>query len=69
MKWVVAVYLWHIVYGFTLGAFYQPKDIPETAEACRIATGGPGPTDTAPGSTGRPDLVDSATHDGEIGAP
>ena len=30
MKWVVAVYLWHIVYGFTLGAFYQPNDIPET---------------------------------------
>ena len=32
LKWVVAVYLWHIVYGFTLGAFYQPKDIPVTAE-------------------------------------
>lgn len=31
-KWVVAVYLWHIVYGFTLGAFYQPNDIPEPQE-------------------------------------
>ena len=25
-KWLFAVYLWHVVYGFTLGAFYQPKD-------------------------------------------
>ena len=25
LKWVVAVYLWHIVYGFNLGAFYQPR--------------------------------------------
>ena len=32
-KWLVAVYLWHIVYGFTLGAFYQPKDITATPEA------------------------------------
>jgi hypothetical protein len=24
LKWVFAVYLWHIVYGFHLGAFYQP---------------------------------------------
>ncbi len=23
-KWLIAVYLWHIVYGFNLGAFYQP---------------------------------------------
>jgi hypothetical protein len=33
LKWVLAVYLWHIVYGFHLGAFYQPREIPETAEA------------------------------------
>ena len=32
-KWLLAVYLWHVVYGFTLGAFYQPKDIPATQEA------------------------------------
>jgi hypothetical protein len=25
-KWLVAVYLWHIVYGFNLGAFYQPNE-------------------------------------------
>ncbi len=30
VKWVVAVYLWHIVYGFNLGAFYQPRDVPVT---------------------------------------
>jgi hypothetical protein len=33
LKWIVALYLWHIVYGFNLGAFYQPKDIPATQEA------------------------------------
>jgi len=33
LKWLVAVYLWHIVYGFNLGAFYQPKDIPATQPA------------------------------------
>jgi hypothetical protein len=33
LKWLVAVYLWHIVYGFNLGAFYQPKDIPAAQEA------------------------------------
>ncbi len=33
VSWLVAVYLWHIVYGFTLGAFYQPKDVPATQEA------------------------------------
>ena len=27
-QWLVAVYLWHIVYGFTLGAFYQPLPKP-----------------------------------------
>jgi len=32
VKWVVAVYLWHIVYGFNLGAFYQPRDVPATEE-------------------------------------
>jgi hypothetical protein len=32
VKWVVAVYLWHIVYGFNLGAFYQPRDLPATEE-------------------------------------
>jgi hypothetical protein len=32
-SWLVAVYLWHIVYGFNLGAFYQPKDIPATEAA------------------------------------
>jgi hypothetical protein len=33
LKWVIAVYLWHIVYGFHLGAFYQPREVPATAEA------------------------------------
>jgi small-conductance mechanosensitive channel len=32
-KWLIAVYLWHIVYGFTLGSFYQPKDVTVTQEA------------------------------------
>jgi hypothetical protein len=32
-KWVIAVYLWHIVYGFHLGAFYQPRDVPATQDA------------------------------------
>ena len=32
-KWLLAVYLWHIVYGFNLGAFYQPKEISETQAA------------------------------------
>lgn len=30
-KWLVAVYLWHIVYGFTLGSFFNPA--PTAAEA------------------------------------
>jgi hypothetical protein len=30
-KWLVAVYLWHIVYGFNLGAFYQPLADPSPA--------------------------------------
>ena len=33
LSWVVAVYLWHIVYGINLGLFYNPKDLPETTEA------------------------------------
>ncbi len=34
VKWIVALYLWHIVYGFNLGAFYQPNDpATKTAEA------------------------------------
>ena len=45
MKWVVAVYLWHLVYGFKLGAFYQPKDIPETPRPDG-PHGRPRPTDT-----------------------
>lgn len=32
-KWLIAVYLWHIVYGINLGLFYQPKERPATAEA------------------------------------
>ena len=32
-KWLIAVYLWHLVWAFNLGAFYQPKDIPVTQEA------------------------------------
>jgi hypothetical protein len=32
-KWLVAVYLWHIVYGLNLGLFYQPKEQPATSEA------------------------------------
>ena len=31
----VAVYLWHLVYAFNLGAFYQPKDVAETEAASR----------------------------------
>lgn len=31
--WLVAVYLWHIVYGLHLGLFYQPRDIVATDEA------------------------------------
>jgi hypothetical protein len=30
-KWLVAVYLWHVVYGFNLGAFYQPLPEPSPA--------------------------------------
>lgn len=33
LKWLLAVYLWHIVYGFHLGAFYQPREIAATQEA------------------------------------
>ena len=33
LKWLISVYLWHIVYGFNLGAFYQPKDMPAMQEA------------------------------------
>jgi hypothetical protein len=32
-RWVFAIYLWHVVYGFTLGAFYQPKDIKVAEES------------------------------------
>ena len=32
-KWLLAVYLWHLVYGFNLGAFYQPKEMPAAQEA------------------------------------
>ncbi len=32
LKWVIAVYLWHIVYGFHLGAFYQPREVPAAQE-------------------------------------
>jgi hypothetical protein len=32
-KWLVAVYLWHLVYAFNLGSFYQPKDVPATQAA------------------------------------
>lgn len=31
LKWVIAVYLWHVVYGFHLGAFYQPN-VPKPME-------------------------------------
>lgn len=31
--WLVAVYLWHLVYAFNLGAFYQPNEVPATKEA------------------------------------
>jgi hypothetical protein len=30
--WLVAVYLWHLVYAFNLGAFYQPNEVPATRE-------------------------------------
>lgn len=33
-KWLLAVYLWHAVYGFTLGSFFNPAD-----EAGGSATG------------------------------
>ena len=26
VSWLIAVYLWHLVYAFNLGAFFQPKD-------------------------------------------
>ena len=32
-KWLLAVYLWHLVYAFTLGSFYQPNEVPATQEA------------------------------------
>ena len=32
-KWLLAVYLWHLVYAFNLGAFYQPRDVKVTQEA------------------------------------
>ncbi len=32
-KWLLAVYLWHLVYAFNLGSFYQPKDVPAAQEA------------------------------------
>lgn len=28
VKWTVALFLWHFVYGFHLGAFYQPTNKP-----------------------------------------
>jgi hypothetical protein len=36
LKWLIAVYLWHIVYGFNLGAFYQPN-VPAAATESRAA--------------------------------
>ena len=36
-KWLVAVYLWHLVYAFNLGAFYQPMDVAESEEASSAA--------------------------------
>jgi hypothetical protein len=33
ISYVVAVYLWHIVYGINLGLFYNPKDVPEAEGA------------------------------------
>jgi hypothetical protein len=32
-KWLIAVYLWHLVYAFNLGAFFQPNEIAADAEA------------------------------------
>jgi hypothetical protein len=32
-KWLVAVYLWHIVYGINLGLFFNPAPSPAMAEA------------------------------------
>mgnify|MGYP001551993847 CR=1 FL=1 len=34
-KWLIAVYLWHLVYAINLGALYQPNETPAvvTAEA------------------------------------
>lgn len=32
-KWLLAVYLWHVVYGLNLGAFYSPKDLPAATTA------------------------------------
>jgi hypothetical protein len=31
-KWLVAVYLWHFVYGLNLGALYQPNETPAAVE-------------------------------------
>jgi hypothetical protein len=32
-KWLIAVYLWHIVYGFTLGSFFNPAPLRAGAAA------------------------------------
>jgi hypothetical protein len=38
LTWIAALYLWHIVWGINLGLFYNPKDLPETADATTAAT-------------------------------
>ena len=32
LTWIAALYLWHIVWGINLGLFYNPKELPETAD-------------------------------------
>ena len=39
-KWLVAVYLWHFVYAFNLGLFYQPNETPAEAPAPTGAAAG-----------------------------
>jgi hypothetical protein len=36
-KWLLAVYLWHFVYGFTLGAFFNPAPTPAMEESMAMA--------------------------------
>jgi hypothetical protein len=32
MTWLAALFLWHVVWGFNLGLFYNPADLPQPIE-------------------------------------